>query len=132
MSGRDIVTWVRHHSGSNPPILLITGRPLEQDILASIGAGANDFMLKPVQRVELTARVSALLLRTSGQDCNSENVLRAGNYVVDSEAHAIDLNGERVALSPREFDLALLLFRSLGHLISREVLARSEPAVATD
>ncbi|MGO4332780.1 response regulator transcription factor [Cupriavidus sp. 2TAF22] len=120
-SGFEVVTWVRQNSGRNPPILFLTSRSLEEDIVAGLGAGADDYMIKPIRRAELVARVSALLRRTYPQAEQDNAVLHVGSYRVDTQARTVEVGGAKAEVSPREFDLALFLFRNLGRLVSREV-----------
>lgn len=125
MNGHDIVAWVRRYSDTGPPVLLLTERPQELGTVAGIEAGADDFMLKPVRPAELTARISVLLQRWSERQCDSENVLKVGNYTVDIGARSVSLSGVPVALTPRELNLALSLFRGLGRLTSRAFLEQA-------
>ncbi|NUA26453.1 response regulator transcription factor [Cupriavidus basilensis] len=124
-SGLEVVTWVRQNSGRNPPILFLTSRSQEEDIVAGLGAGADDYMIKPIRRAELVARVSALLRRTYPQAQQDSALIRAGNYAVDPQARTVTCGESRVDVSPREFDLALFLFRNLGRLVSREVVEQA-------
>lgn len=125
MSGLEIVTWVRQNSGRNPPILFLTSRSLEDDIVAGLGAGADDFMVKPIRRAELVARTHALLRRTYPYALQDVDVLRAGIYTIDTSARTIRLNDDLIDVSPREFDLALFLFRNLGRLVPRDVVEQA-------
>ncbi|WP_420994803.1 response regulator transcription factor [Cupriavidus sp. 30B13] len=124
-SGFEVVTWVRQNSGRNPPILFLTSRSQEEDIVAGLGAGADDYMVKPVRRAELVARVGALLRRTYPQAQQGSEVILTGNYRVDPGARTVEVGGVRADVSPREFDLALFLFRNLGRLLSREVVEQA-------
>ncbi|MDF3834862.1 response regulator transcription factor [Cupriavidus basilensis] len=124
-SGYEIVTWVRQNSGRNPPILFLTSRAMEEDIVAGLGAGADDYMVKPIRRAELVARVSALLRRTYPQAQQDSAVIRVGNYRVDPDARTVAVGENKAEMSPREFDLALFLFRNLGRLVSREVVEQA-------
>ncbi|KDP85252.1 response regulator transcription factor [Cupriavidus basilensis] len=124
-SGLEVVTWVRQNSGPNPPILFLTSRSMEEDIVAGLGAGADDYMVKPIRRAELVARVSALLRRTYPQAQQDSAVIRVGNYRVDPQARTVTCGENKAEISPREFDLALFLFRNLGRLVSREVMEQA-------
>jgi DNA-binding response OmpR family regulator len=100
------------------PVLFITGRSCEDDIVAGMAAGANDYMIKPLRRSELVARVQALLRRTYPNLHVPEN-LEFGQYVFETRSAHLTLKGETIDLTQKEFDLALLLFRNLGRPLSR-------------
>lgn len=100
------------------PVLLMTGRSCEDDILAGLAAGANDYMVKPIRRSELVARVQVLLRRTYPNQHVPEN-LEFGEYVFETGSAHLALKGRTIDLTQKEFDLALLLFRNLGRPLSR-------------
>lgn len=125
MSGYDILTWVRQNFGRHPPILFLTSRSLERDIVMGLDAGADDYMIKPVRRSEFIARVAALLRRTSIVKRSGEVSFAVGDYVIDANARTISLRQMPIAISPREFDLALFLFCNVGRLVSRDVIEKS-------
>ncbi len=125
MSGFDIVTWVRQNSGRHPPILFVTGRSLEADIVAGLNAGADDYMIKPLRRAEFLARVSALLRRTAAAKRQGERPISAGKYVIDPVERIVCLGETPIEVSPREFDLALFLCRNAGQLVSRDVIEKA-------
>lgn len=125
VSGYDIVTWVRQNAGRHPPILFLTNRSLEQDIVSGLGAGADDYMVKPVRRAELLARITALLRRMKSPLPPVESSISVGNYVVDTAARTIHLGDSPINVSPREFDLALFLFQNVGRLVSRDVVGQA-------
>lgn len=124
-SGYELVSWVRQHSGRLPPILFLTSRIDEADIVAGLSVGADDYLAKPLRPAEFVARVRALLRRAYPEAVHDDELIRQGDYVVDARRRAIALEGRIVDLSPREFDLALFLFRNIGRLLSREVIEQA-------
>ncbi len=124
-SGIELVSWVRQHSGRLPPILFLTSRVDEADIVAGLTVGADDYLAKPVRPAEFVARVRALLRRAYPETVHDDDLIRHGDYVVDVRRRSIALAGQAVDLSPREFDLALFLFRNIGRLMSREVIEQA-------
>lgn len=124
VSGYEVVSWVRQQSGRLPPVLFLTSRTEESDIVAGLAVGADDYMAKPIRPGELVARVRALL-RRAYPDAQQEQLISQGAYRLDARARTILLSGEPVELSPREFDLALFLFRNIGRLMSREVVEQA-------
>ncbi|QGW80648.1 response regulator transcription factor [Variovorax paradoxus] len=117
MSGLDIVRWVRANVREHIPILFVTNRRDERDIVEGLMLGADDFMSKPVGVGELTARVRALLRRSYAQVRTEEEIW--GRYRFVPALTQLEINGKPLQLTQREFDLALFLFRNSGRLISR-------------
>jgi len=111
------LAWVREHASKNVPVLFVTGRDSEEDIVFALQAGADDYMIKPVRHHELLARVTALLRRA--YPLSEKAVLSFPPFEIDTNVGEIRRNGDRVDLTPKEFDLAVTLFRNVGRLISR-------------
>ncbi|WP_026035512.1 response regulator transcription factor [Cupriavidus sp. BIS7] len=125
VSGYELVSWVRQHSGHLPPILFLTSRIDESDIVAGLAVGADDYLAKPVRPGEFIARVRALLRRAYPETVRDDDLIRQGDYMVDARRRVIALAGQIADLSPREFDLALFLFRNIGRLLSRDVIEQA-------
>ncbi|CAG9164562.1 response regulator transcription factor [Cupriavidus pinatubonensis] len=121
-SGIELVSWVRQTSGAMPPILFLTSRTAEDDIVAGLSVGGDDYMLKPIRAAELLARVRSLLRRAYPESARETDIIRRGSYCLDPRARTITLGGEPVLVSPREYELALFLFRNMGRLLSRDVV----------
>jgi DNA-binding response OmpR family regulator len=119
-TGPEIVRWVRKNVGAQMPILFVTHRQEERDIVEGLGSGADDFMVKPVRIGELRARVAALLRRA--YPANAGGVHEFGRYRFLSETRSIEIDGVPVELKNREYDLALFLFQNMGRLLSRDHL----------
>ncbi|MNT36273.1 Sensory transduction protein regX3 [compost metagenome] len=108
-----------------PPILFVTSRTAESDIVDGLTVGADDYMLKPIRAGELIARVRSLLRRAYPEAAQEVELIRRGNYIVDTHARTITVGGEPALLSPREYELALFLFRNTGRLLAREVMEQA-------
>ena len=119
-SGPDMVQWTRQRLPVPWPILFITHRKEERDIVQGLECGADDFMAKPVGRAELQARVASLLRRAYPKTADS--VLQFGPYRFLPETRALEINGVPVELRHREYELALHLFQNKDHLLTREHL----------
>lgn len=107
---------------SPPPVLLITSRSEEADIVRGLEAGADDYVVKPIQPAVLQARVSALLRRAfpqAGRDTGPETF---GRYAYRPGDTAILLDGSPRELTAKELQLALALFRSGARALSRDYL----------
>jgi DNA-binding response OmpR family regulator len=117
MPGPQIVRTLREAHGSDVPVLMVTNRSMEADIVAGLSAGADDYLVKPYRAGELAARIGALLRRAFPADKRER--LRFGPYEFDLAARSATRSGQAVELQPREFDLAVFFFNNLGRLLSR-------------
>lgn len=120
ISGPSVVKWVREDLASRIPILFVTNRSDEADMVAGLAAGADDFMVKPIRGAELEARVRALLRRAYPSQHEVE--LHFGPYHFFPQSRTLQVDGETIDLKHREYELALFLFQNLGRLLSREHL----------
>jgi len=105
------------------PVLMLTARDDETDVLVGLGVGADDYMTKPFSPRELVARVRALLRRVERRGgVAAAGVIRAGAVEVDPAARRAVVAGDAVHLTPTEFDLLALLAARPGVVFSRERL----------
>jgi len=118
LDGAEVLRWAREKLPANLPVLFMTSRSGEDDIVAGLAAGADDYMIKPIRRGELVARVQALLRRAYPNQTAVEQ-LTFGNYTFEVRTGRLTMNGTQVDLTQKEFDLALLFFRNLGRPLSR-------------
>jgi DNA-binding response OmpR family regulator len=102
--------------GLATPVLLLTARDELDDRVAGLDAGADDYVVKPFETVELLARVRALLRRGKAP----ETVLSLGDLTLEVETRHVTRGGRAVALSEREADLLELLLRNAHRVVSRE------------
>jgi len=123
MDGDEVVRQLRAQYGYSLPVIFVTSRNLETDLVQGLAAGADDYLIKPLRPAELLARIGAHLRRRAAQPAGAPFAVAA--YLIDPVAGAISLNGSPVALTPKEFELALLFFRNIGRLMSRDVLAET-------
>jgi DNA-binding response OmpR family regulator len=122
IDGDDVVRWLRANIGPRVPVIFLTNRSSEDDLVEGLRAGADDYIVKPLRPLELLARVAALLRRSQIAEPANDS-FDVANYRVEPAARVISLNGAAVTLAPKEFELALLFFRNQGRLMSRDVLA---------
>jgi DNA-binding response OmpR family regulator len=101
----------------NLPIVVITARDAEMDIVLGLNAGADDYIAKPFGLGELLARIRALLRRVGPQ---SEDVVVVGDLLLDPLARTAHRRDQPLDLRPREFDLLLLLARNAGRVVPRD------------
>jgi DNA-binding response OmpR family regulator len=118
LSGTEVLHWVREKLPAALPVLFMTSRSGEDDIIAGLAAGADDYMIKPIRRGELVARVQALLRRAYPSQSTPE-IIQFGIYKFESRSGRASMNNVPVEMTQKEFDLALLLFNNLGRPLSR-------------
>jgi len=105
------------------PVLMLTARADETDVLVGLGLGADDYLTKPFRMRELVARVGALLRRVArAAELVGRRALELGDLRVDVAARRVWLGGEEVRLTPTEFDLLLCLASTPGAVVSRDRL----------
>ena len=105
------------------PVLMLTARADEADVLVGLGVGADDYLTKPFRMRELVARVSALLRRVErATELAGRRALELGDLRVDGAARRVWRRGEEVRLTPTEYDVLLLLAATPGAVVSRERL----------
>ena len=108
---------------SNVPIIMLTAKGEDTDKIMGFECGADDYITKPFNLLELKARVRALLRRSgAAEQKKGESVLEAGHIRLDTAARAAWRDGEAVELTAKEFDLMELLLRNPGRVFSRENL----------
>ena len=105
------------------PVLMLTARTDEADVLVGLGVGADDYLTKPFRMRELVARVGALLRRVErAAELVGRRPLELGDLRVDASARRVWRGGEEVRLTPTEFDLLLCLAATPGAVVSRDRL----------
>ncbi len=115
MDGFEVLQQLRGES--DIPVVVVSARDADEDIILSLGIGADEFVTKPFSPKVLVARVRAMLRRSrtvDGQEEREESVIRFGPFALDTEAYTLKRDGERVPLSPREFDVLQFLLSNAG------------------
>jgi len=124
LDGMEVCRRVREES--EVPIIMLTARAEEEERLAGLELGADDYVTKPFSPRELSARVRAVLRRVQREPLPREPVLQRGDLVVDLRKRAVFLAGRRVHLTPTEFRILALLAREPGRAFTRdEILDRA-------
>ncbi len=121
LSGMDVLRRLRER-GQSLPVLILTARDGTGDKVAGLDAGADDYLVKPVDLDELAARIRALTRRIAGR---AAPMLCHDELVLDPAAHSVTLAGKPVELSGREFSLLQVLLESAGRVLTRSQLERS-------
>lgn len=117
-TGDKVLEWVREHIGWNVPVLFVTQKDSQEDIVAALEKGADDYMVKPVQPMEMLARITALSRRLK-QESQEEKIIERLPYVLDLNTHTVTINNQEMPLTQKEFDLALFMFQNVGRILSR-------------
>lgn len=121
MDGWEVCRRVR--AEGNLPILMLTARDDDIDKIVGLEMGADDYLTKPFNPRELVARVRAILRRVgTAVTPPTEQIRRLGNVVIDPSAREVQVDGQRVNLRTKEFDLALTLVDHVNRVLSREQL----------
>lgn len=118
-TGGDVLHWIRANLGWQLPAIVLTAQEEETAVVSALQAGADDYIVKPPKPMELLARIAAASRRARPA---ALAVIRVGDYEIDTQNQKILVAGEPVTLTQREFDLSVVLFQSLGKILSRDHL----------
>ena len=117
LSGTEVCREIR--TRSTVPIIMLTAKDSEIDIVVGLELGADDYVTKPYKTRELLARIRAVLRRRIEADDDSDAVLEAGTVRMDVERHTVSVNGVETAMPLKEFELLELLLRNSGRVLTR-------------
>jgi DNA-binding response OmpR family regulator len=122
MSGEDVCTAIRKQSRA--PIIMLTAKVEEEDILQGLGIGADDYITKPFSPRELVARVAALIRRTEGEPVPLSDILSFGNddLVIDNLRHEVRKEGVGVKLTPNEYNILMTMAKFPTKTFTRDEL----------
>lgn len=104
---------------STVPIIMLTAKDSEVDIVVGLELGADDYVTKPYSTRELLARIRAVLRRHIEVEVDDNQVLEAGSVRMDVERHSVSVDGREVAMPLKEFELLELLLRNAGRVLTR-------------
>lgn len=120
VDGLDVCRVLR--ADSDVPIIMLTARSTEDDLLLGLDLGADDYLTKPYSPRELVARVRSVLRRSAARSRTNGDVYRVGGLVIDSIQHEVRLDGEVVETTPAEFKILACLAASPGRAFTRQHL----------
>lgn len=116
MSGADVLAALGAQPALDLPVIVVTSRDAEVDVVSALRHGADDYIVKPPKGMELLARMEAVSRRArSGRAAP----IRAGRFEIDLDRRTISLEGRTIDLTQKEFDLAVYFFQHPGTLLSR-------------
>ncbi|HEX7874378.1 MAG TPA: response regulator transcription factor [Sphingobium sp.] len=121
VSGISVVRWVQENLEVHPPTLMLTSRTEEEDIVNALRSGADDYVVKPLQSGVLLARIESIRRRAYPEP-RVGTVERYGDYIFDLRLENVRLKESEIALTAKEFALALMLFRNMHRALSRSYI----------
>lgn len=131
MDGIQVLKTLRSQFDWPIPVLFVTQRDSEEDVIKALDAGADDYLAKPTRPGELLARIRALLRRVNPEPDKKE-VLTFGPFIIDTGLRTIFRHDEALELTDKDFDLSLFLFRNQGRMLTREMLLERVWGVSSD
>lgn len=117
LSGTEVCRELRNRS--SVPIIMLTAKDSEVDIVVGLELGADDYVTKPYSTRELLARIRAVLRRRVETEDDDDQVLEAGTVRMDIERHTVSVDGKETAMPLKEFELLELLLRNSGRVLTR-------------
>ena len=122
MDGVQICRFIRKQS--HVPVIMLTAKDAVSDKVLCLESGADDYVVKPFDYLELAARINACLRRGKGP-LPPEQVLEAGDLRIDPNARSVEVRGKEVVLTRKEFDLLALLVSHTGRVLDRESIKKA-------
>lgn len=122
MSGTEVCQQIREFS--NVPIVMLTAKSDDMDKIMGLEYGADDYITKPFNILEVKARIKAIMRRTSGRAVPKQesNIIESGDMRMDCDSRRVSISGREVNLTAKEFDVLELLIKNPNKVYSREKL----------
>ncbi|MFF2372670.1 winged helix-turn-helix domain-containing protein [Agromyces sp. NPDC058110] len=117
LPGTEVCREIR--ARSNVPIIMLTAKDSEIDIVVGLELGADDYVTKPYSTRELLARIRAVLRRRIDADDFDESLIEGGRVRMDVDRHTVEVDGDPVPMPLKEFELLELLMRNPGRVLTR-------------
>jgi two-component system KDP operon response regulator KdpE len=121
--GLTVIKRIRREAST--PILILSARHQEEDRVEALELGADDYLTKPFGVPELVARIRALLRRAAGPGADTGGLVKVGGLTLDVANHLVTIDGLRVDLTPREFEVLKVLVSHAGRLVTHGRLLRA-------
>ncbi len=124
MDGLEILRKLRaHHTTADIPVIMATAKGTEYDKVVGLDLGADDYLAKPFGMMEMVSRVKAVLRRTAPREDGA--ILRVGRLTLNRGEHTVSVEGERVRLTLKEYEMLRLFMENIGRVFSRDQLLSS-------
>jgi len=118
--GMEILFWLRRRREDTVPVMFVTNAAFDYDVVQALNAGADDYIVKPVSRQVLAARIQNLLRRLYRSD--PDEALEVGVYRFEADRQTVRVRERQVRLTSKEYDLARRLFSRKGQILTRDYL----------
>jgi DNA-binding response OmpR family regulator len=135
MSGFHLAEKIRKEKSLNVPIIFITAKNTENDLLTGFSLGGDDFITKPFSIKEVIVRIKAVLKRMPVKIINENKEIRFRDLVLNTKKHSITIKDKKIKLTKKEFDILSLLLKNEGVILSRnDILGKvwDESTIVTD
>lgn len=129
-SGLDALQQLKQAQHECCPVIFVTQRDSEQDIVTALERGADDYLIKPIRKQEFIARINALLRRAGLND--QGHIIELGTIRVDTQTEQVSVDSESIKLTGKDYQLACCLLANPGKLLSREYLLKTVWGVSAD
>ena len=123
IDGLRVINRIRREATT--PIVILSGRYEEREKVEALERGADDYVTKPFGLDELNARLRVALRHAAGPAADGSGVIHVGSLTLDIPAHRVLVGGERVELTPREFEILRVLLTNAGRLVTKGRLLRA-------
>jgi two-component system response regulator RegX3 len=117
LSGTEVCRHIRQTSAV--PIIMVSAKDTEVDKVVGLELGADDYVTKPYSPRELVARIRAVLRRGGPEEFDDDSTLEAGRIRMDVERHLVTVDGEKIQLPLKEFELLEYFLRNVGRVLTR-------------
>lgn len=133
--GLEVLTHIRERAHLTAPVIFLTANDQEDQVAAALNAGADDYCVKPVRKVEFLARIAAIQRRFTPIQKGEDSGEWFPGYVFERSQRTVSFDGQQIGLTEKEYELARLLFRNMDKPIARnrimqEVWGREEDALS--
>jgi DNA-binding response OmpR family regulator len=124
MDGYEVLGWVRQNFEWPIPVVFVTAKDEEDDIVRALEQGADDYIVKPAKQRELVARITAVARRVAPVD-EAHSVIDFEPFHIDLTNHEVRKAGQRIDVTQKEYELIVFLFRNMGRVLSRAHILES-------
>ncbi|MEM8844080.1 MAG: response regulator transcription factor [Pseudomonadota bacterium] len=119
MDGMEVLKWVRENFEWRIPILFVTQRDAEEDVVSALQGGADDYMAKPIKRAEMLARIESISRRSQPYSSSEEDIINFPPYSLQRSTGSVKIDDEAIEVTRKEFELTMFLFKNAGRVLSR-------------
>ncbi len=124
MDGYEVLGWVRENFDWPVPVVFVTAKDKEDDIVRALEQGADDYIVKPAKQRELLARIAAVARRAASVD-EAQTTIQFDPFQIDLANHELRKDGQRIEVTQKEYELVVFLFRNIGRVLSRAHILES-------